>query len=85
MEAANEPRPGQVYQNGGLPIDLGNDGPTPNAASLGDYAGYPVLARPGRLDIVGERLPRPVRSSCSGAGRPGRAGRRRDTAGLHGC
>ena len=43
VEAANDLRPGQVYQNGGLPIDLGNDGPTPNAASPGDFAGYPVL------------------------------------------
>jgi len=43
VEAANHLRPGQVYQNGGLPIDLGNDGPTPNAAGPGDYAGYPIL------------------------------------------
>ena len=57
VEAANELRPGQVYQNGGLPIDLGNDGPTPNAAGPGDYAGYPVLLGSAGSTLWGSACP----------------------------
>jgi CSLREA domain-containing protein len=52
---ANEVLPGAVHDNGGLPIDLGDDGPTPNDADDADFGpdtllNYPVItASSGRV------------------------------------
>jgi hypothetical protein len=52
---ANEVLPGVVRDNGGLPIDLGDDGPTPNDANDADFGpdtllNYPIItASSGRV------------------------------------
>lgn len=55
--AKNDIKPAQVRNNGGLPIDLGNDGHTPNGSQTppgpNDWLNYPVITDGSGNDIKG--------------------------------
>lgn len=67
--------PGNIYQNGGLAVDLGNDGHTPNDPGDGDSGpngllNYPVVLTKSATGFSGRTCPNCVVSFYSAYGNP---------------